>query len=78
MTLPAPETGGPHDKPDGNREVDPVALRRAGAGRPGRDPHIPTKKSETFDAVDLVTFRNGRIVDFRQMTDTALVKSLAA
>ncbi len=39
---------------------------------------VPTNKSENFDVFDLVTFRDGKIVDFRQTTDTALVMSLAA
>jgi ketosteroid isomerase-like protein len=39
---------------------------------------IPTGKSDKFDTVDAVTFRDGKIVDFRQNTDTALVMSLTA
>jgi ketosteroid isomerase-like protein len=39
---------------------------------------VPTGKTEKFDAVDAVTFRDGKIVNFRQNTDTALVKSLIA
>jgi ketosteroid isomerase-like protein len=38
---------------------------------------IPTKKSDDFDVFDLITFRDGKIVDFRQSTDTALVMKLA-
>ena len=39
---------------------------------------IPTNKTEKFDVYDLITFRDGKIVDFRQSTDTALVMKLAA
>ena len=39
---------------------------------------VPTNKSDTLEVVDVVTFRDGKIVDFRQSTDTALVKSLAS
>jgi ketosteroid isomerase-like protein len=38
---------------------------------------VPTKKSDNFDVVDLVTFSNGKVVDFHQSLDTALVMSLA-
>ena len=38
-----------------------------------------TKNSSSDDpTLDLVTFRDGRIVDFLQCTDTALVMSLTA
>ena len=39
---------------------------------------IPTNKAETLDVVDILTFRDGKIVEFHQSTDTALVKSLAS
>ena len=39
---------------------------------------VHTGKSDKFDVVDAVTFRDGKIVNFRQNTDTALVKSLIA
>src|SRR4030095_2981141 len=39
---------------------------------------IPTNKTEKFDFYDLIPFRDGKIVDFRQSTDTALVMKLAA
>jgi ketosteroid isomerase-like protein len=39
---------------------------------------VPTNKSEIFDVFDLVTFRDGKIVDHRQSTDTALIMSIAA
>lgn len=32
---------------------------------------LPTGKSETFEVCDIVTFRDGKIVEFRQNTDTA-------
>src|SRR4029453_8869604 len=32
----------------------------------------PTNKTEKFDVYDLITFRDGKIIDFRQSTDTAL------
>ena len=38
----------------------------------------PTGKSATLEAVDMITFRDGKIVDFRQSTDTALLMSLAS
>jgi ketosteroid isomerase-like protein len=38
--------------------------------------YTPTNKSEQIDTLDVVTFRNGQIVDFLQCTDTALVMSL--
>jgi ketosteroid isomerase-like protein len=40
--------------------------------------YTPTSKSEEIDTFDIVTFRDGKIVDFYQCTDTALVLSLAA
>src|SRR4051812_38487074 len=39
---------------------------------------VPTKKSEVFDCFDVITFRDGRIVEFRQSTDTALMMRLAS
>ena len=38
----------------------------------------PTGKSATLEAVDMITFRDGKIVDFRQSTDTAMLMSLAS
>jgi ketosteroid isomerase-like protein len=38
----------------------------------------PTGKSATLEAVDVITFRDGKIVDFRQSTDTAMLMSLAS
>jgi ketosteroid isomerase-like protein len=38
---------------------------------------IPTKKSDDFDVFDLITFRDGKIVEFRQSIDTALLMTLA-
>ena len=38
---------------------------------------VPTRKTERFEVFDLVTFRDGKIVDFRQCTDTALVAAIA-
>jgi ketosteroid isomerase-like protein len=37
---------------------------------------VPTGKSDKFDVVDVFTFRDGKIVDLRQNTDTALIMSL--
>jgi ketosteroid isomerase-like protein len=39
---------------------------------------IPNGKSATTEVVDLITFRDGKIVEFRQSTDTAMVMSLAS
>ena len=39
---------------------------------------VPTGKSTTLEAVDLITFRDGKIVEFRQSTDTAMLMSLAS
>jgi ketosteroid isomerase-like protein len=39
--------------------------------------YIPTNKSENIDTLDAITFRDGKIVNFFQCTDTALVASLA-
>jgi len=39
---------------------------------------VPTNKSAIIDAVDVITFRDGKIVEFRQSTDTAMVMSLAS
>jgi len=38
---------------------------------------LATKKSEQFEVLDLLTFRDGKVVDFRQCTDTALVTAIA-
>ena len=38
----------------------------------------PTGKSDTIDTFDVITFRDGKIVDYLQSTDTATVLSLAA
>jgi ketosteroid isomerase-like protein len=40
--------------------------------------YIPNGKSVTTEVVDLITFRDGKIVEFRQSTDTAMVMSLAS
>jgi hypothetical protein len=40
--------------------------------------YTPTNKSENVETFDVVTFRDGKIVDCLQSTDTALVSSLAA
>jgi ketosteroid isomerase-like protein len=40
--------------------------------------YTPTNKSENVETFDVVTFRDGKIVDYLQSTDTALVSSLAA
>ncbi len=37
----------------------------------------PTKKTATFECYDLVKFRNGKIIEYRQTTDTAMMMSLA-
>ncbi|MFO1162558.1 MAG: nuclear transport factor 2 family protein [Reyranellaceae bacterium] len=37
---------------------------------------VPTGKSETFEVCDIVTFRDGKIIEFRQNTDTAQVMAL--
>lgn len=39
---------------------------------------VPTKKSTTMEAVDMITFRDGKIVDYRQSTDTAMLMALAS
>ena len=39
---------------------------------------VPTGKSDNFDVFDLITFQDGKIVDYHQSTDTALMMSLAA
>jgi ketosteroid isomerase-like protein len=39
--------------------------------------YLPTNKSEVFDCFDIITFRDGKIVDFRQSTDTAMIMRLA-
>jgi ketosteroid isomerase-like protein len=33
-------------------------------------------RSEKFDVFDFLTFRNGKVVDFRQGTDTAKIRSM--
>jgi len=38
----------------------------------------PTGKSDTFDCYDLIKFRDGKIVDYRQATDTAMLMRLSA
>ena len=38
---------------------------------------VPSGKSENFEVFDLVTFRDGKIIDHRQTTDTALMMSIA-
>jgi ketosteroid isomerase-like protein len=38
---------------------------------------VPTGKSADFDVFDLFTFQDGKIVDYHQSTDTALMMSLA-
>ena len=39
---------------------------------------VPTNKSAVFDVFDVITFRNGQIVEFRQSTDTAQMMRLAS
>ena len=39
---------------------------------------VPTGKSESFDVYDVVTFRDGKIVEFRQNTDTAQAQALTS
>ena len=39
---------------------------------------VPTSKSEVFDCFDVITFRDGQMVDLRQSTDTALMMRLAS
>jgi ketosteroid isomerase-like protein len=39
---------------------------------------LPTNKTEQFEVFDLITFRDGKVVDHRQSTDTALMKALAS
>lgn len=38
---------------------------------------VPSGKSESFEVFDLVTFRDGKVIDHRQSTDTALMMSIA-
>lgn len=38
---------------------------------------LATNKSEMLDAFDLVTFRDGKFVDFHQHVDTAMIMRLA-
>ena len=52
---------------------DRVALQWA-----ARVTFVPTSKSATMQAVDMITFRDGKIVEFRQSTDTAMLMSLAS
>ena len=33
---------------------------------------VPTNKSAIMDVMDMITFRDGKIVEFRQSTDTAM------
>jgi ketosteroid isomerase-like protein len=40
--------------------------------------YAPNGRSETFDVVDFITFRNGKIVDFRQNTDSAMILAMTA
>jgi ketosteroid isomerase-like protein len=40
--------------------------------------HKGTGKSEVIDCVDVVTFRDGMIADYRQNTDTAMMMRLAS
>jgi ketosteroid isomerase-like protein len=44
----------------------------------GRVVFTPTGASDTFDVVDLFTFKDGKIVELRQSTDTAKVKALVS
>ena len=39
---------------------------------------VPTRKSATLQVVDVITIRDGKIVDFRQSTDTAMLMQLAS
>lgn len=39
---------------------------------------VPTGKSATMEVVDLITYRDGKIVDFRQSTDTAMLMSVVS
>jgi ketosteroid isomerase-like protein len=39
---------------------------------------VPNGKSASMDVVDMIIFRDGKIVEFRQSTDTAMVMSLAS
>ncbi|MCW5738030.1 MAG: nuclear transport factor 2 family protein [Enhydrobacter sp.] len=52
---------------------DRVALQWA-----ARVTFVPTGKSATMQAVDMIAFRDGKIVEFRQSTDTAMLMSLAS
>lgn len=38
----------------------------------------PTGKSDTIDCYDLIKFRDGKIVDYRQSTDSAMLMKLSA
>jgi ketosteroid isomerase-like protein len=38
----------------------------------------PTNKSETLDVFDVITFRDGKFVDFHQSVDTAMLMRLSA
>jgi ketosteroid isomerase-like protein len=37
---------------------------------------VPNGRSQTFEVIDLITFRGGKIVDFHQNTDSAAVGAL--
>lgn len=39
---------------------------------------VPTNKSATMEVVDLITFRDDKIVSFRQSTDTAMLMSVTS
>ncbi len=39
---------------------------------------LPTGESEDFDVMDMFTFRDGKVIELRQSTDTAQIKSLVA
>src|SRR5262245_36247982 len=52
---------------------DKMALRST-----ARVTFVLTNKSAIMDVMDMITFRDGKIVDFRQSTDTARVMSLAS
>jgi ketosteroid isomerase-like protein len=44
----------------------------------GRVTNTTTGKADVFDVFDSLTFRDGKIENFQQSTDTALIMSLAA
>ncbi len=39
---------------------------------------VPTGKSATMEVVDVITFRDGKIVEFRQSTDTVMLLSMTS